>query len=225
MKTRPALLLTILSSTLVFAQAPSAPSKKFDFESDTPGKLPSGFSTALTGAGGPVHWEIKEDATSPSGKKVLAQTSADPTDYRFPLAVLNDVNAADVELSVRIRPVSGRVDQGAGLIWRYQNDNNYYIVRANALENNVVLYKVQNGRRTDLPLRGLGRTYGKPATVPSGQWSVLAVTARGSQFQVSFNGQKLYDVDDTTFTSPGRVGLWTKADSVMYFDDFTITIP
>jgi hypothetical protein len=138
------------------------------------------------------------------------------------VAVLADVSAADVDLSVRFRPVSGRVDQAAGLVWRYRDQDNYYIVRANALEDNVVLYKVENGKRTDLPVRGEGRTYGKKAEVPSGQWSSLRVVAHGRLFEVHFNGAKLYEVEDATFSQPGKVGVWTKADSVTQFDDLTV---
>ena len=153
---------------------------------------------------------------------MLAQTDADATSYRFPIAVVDDVTSADVDLSVRFRPVTGRVDQAAGLVWRYRDANNYYIVRANALEGNVVLYKVENGKRTDLPLKGSGRTYGKKTEVPKNTWSQLGVTARSNLFTVSINGQGLYQVEDTTFTSAGKVGLWTKADSVTYFDDLTV---
>jgi hypothetical protein len=154
--------------------------------------------------------------------KYLAQIDPDNTRSRFPVAVLSDVTAADVDLSTRFRPVSGRVDQAAGLVWRFQNEDNYYIVRANALENNVVLYKVEKGKRTDLPLKGEGRTYGKKAQVPSGQWSTLRVVAAGPRFEVFLNGSKLYDVEDSTFRQAGKVGLWTKADSVTQFDDVTI---
>ena len=165
---------------------------------------------------------MKKDEASPDRGNVLAQTDADRTSYRFPLAVYNDVTAKDVDLSVRFRPVSGRGDQGAGLVWRYQDANNYYVVRANALEGNVVLYKVEKGKRIDLPLKGSGRTYGKKADVPKDKWSVLGLTARGNTFTVSLSGQGLYEVDDTTFAGAGKVGLWTKADSVIYFDDLTI---
>jgi hypothetical protein len=137
--------------------------------------------------------------------KVLAQTDADPTRARFPVAVLSDFTAGDVDLSVRFRPITGRVDQAAGLVWRYRNEDNYYIVRANALEDNVVLYKVENGKRTDLPIKGEGRTYGKPADVPAGQWSTLRVVATGSRFEVYFNGTWLYEVEDTTFGRPARL--------------------
>jgi hypothetical protein len=114
------------------------------------------------------------------------------------------------------------VDQAAGLVWRFQNEDNYYIVRANALENNVVLYKVEKGTRTDLPVKGEGRTYGKKAQVPSGQWSTLRVVAAGPRFDVYLNGTKLYEVEDSTFSQAGKVGVWTKADSVTQFDDLTI---
>ena len=136
----------------------------------------------------------------------LAQTNADATRSRYPVAVVNDVSAVDVDVSVRFRPVSGRVDQAAGLVWRYQNEDNYYLVRANALENNVVLYKVERGRRTDLPVKGEGRTYGKAAKVPAAQWSTLRVVANGPRFEVFFNGGKLYEVEDATFAAAGSSG-------------------
>ena len=114
--------------------------------------------------------------------------------------MLSDVTAADVDLSVRFKPVSGRVDQAAGLVWRYQNEDNYYIVRANALEDNVVLYKVEKGKRTDLPVKGEGRTYGRRRTSPLASGARLRVVARGPRFEVYFNGTKLYQVEDATFT-------------------------
>jgi hypothetical protein len=136
--------------------------------------------------------------------------------------VITDLAAADVDLSVRFKPISGQIDQAGGLVWRYQNQDNYYIVRGNALEDNVVLYKVEGGKRTDLPLKGEGRTYGKKTDVPAGQWSTLRVVANGRLFEVYFNGAKLYEVEDDTFSAPGKVGLWTKADSVTQFDDLTV---
>ena len=105
------------------------------------------------------------------------------------------------------KPVSGRVDQGAGLVWRFLDEDNYYVVRANALEDNVVLYKVENGRRTDLPLKGVGRTYGKEVEVPAGQWSQLGVHVTGNLFQVFLNRDKLFEVEDGTFSNAGKIGL------------------
>jgi hypothetical protein len=124
---------------------------------------------------------------------------------------------------VKFKPVSGEVDRAAGLVWRYRDENNYYIVRANALEDNVVLYKVEEGKRTSLAPKGTPQgTYGVDREVPSGRWSALKVVVEGPSFTVFFDGEKLFEVEDKTFTGAGRVGLWTKADSVTYFDDFEV---
>lgn len=207
--------LAALGATVVVQGA----SRRVDFSDDAVGQPPKGFEfgyTAKTGA--PGKWIVEAEGAN----KYLAQVDADNTRARFPVAVLSDISAADIDLSVRFRAISGRVDQAAGLVWRYRDQDNYYIVRANALEGNVVLYKVEDGKRTDLPVKGEGRTYGKKAEVPAKQWSTLRVVANGRLFEVYFNGTKLYDVEDTTFTQPGKVGVWTKADSVTQFDDLTI---
>src|SRR5687768_2987222 len=210
----------LIATVLLMAMPVHGQARKVDFEQDTVGQPPKGFVFGQTRkTGTPGRWLVQEDKAG----KYLAQLDADGTRNRFPMAVLADVSAANVDLSVRFRPLSGRVDQAAGLVWRYQDEDNYYIVRANALEDNVVLYKVQNGQRTDLPVKGEGRTYGKSAEVPSGQWSTLRVLAAGGRFDVYFNGAKLYEVEDTTFKGPGGVGVWTKADSVTHFDDLMVT--
>ncbi len=193
--------------------------RKVDFSDDTIGQPPKGFEFGHTAkAGAPGKWVIQAEGAN----KYLVQADPDSTRSRFPVAVLSDVSVADLDLSVRFKPVSGRVDQAAGLVWRYRDQDNYYIVRANALEDNVVLYKVENGKRIDLPLKGEGRTYGKKADVPAGQWSTLRVIATGALFEVHSNGTKLYEVEDRTFTQAGKVGVWTKADSVTQFDDLTV---
>ncbi len=208
--------LVAFGATLVVHAA----SRRVDFSDDAVGQPPKGFEFGHTAkAGAPGKWIVQAEGTN----KYLAQVDADNTRARFPVAVVSDISAADIDLSVRFKPVSGRVDQAAGLVWRFQNEDNYYIVRANALENNVVLYKVEKGNRTDLPVKGEGRTYGKKAQVPSGQWSTLRVVAAGPRFEVHFNGSKLYEVEDTTFSQAGKVGVWTKADSVTQFDDLTVT--
>ncbi|MBA3325893.1 MAG: hypothetical protein H0T41_11745 [Rhodobacteraceae bacterium] len=194
-----------------------------DFESTPLGEAPVGFITSVTGEGPAGRWIVQDDPEAPSGARVLAQTSADPRTAQFPLAIYSDFSAADVDLSVRFRPISGKTDQAAGLVWRYLDENNYYVVRANALEGNVVLYKVHDGERADLPLVGQGRTYGAQAAVPADTWSVLGLQAKGDRFTVSLNGAERFEVQDRTFEQAGRVGLWTKADSVSGFDDLTIT--
>jgi hypothetical protein len=193
-----------------------------DFEAMDAGAPPRGWQVAKTNGGDPPRWEVVSDASSPAQAKVLAQLSEDRTSGRFPLAIHPNAELTNGTISVRFKPISGRVDQAAGLVWRYRDENNYYIVRANALEDNVVLYKVENGKRTSLGTLGRSDDYGVKHTVPSEQWSTLAVAFNGSRFAVSFDGTKLFEVEDTTFTGAGRVGLWTKADSVTYFDGFQV---
>lgn len=213
---------TVSAETPVPTQEPGK-SFTYNFDSDPVGGLSAKFHSALTGNGAPGQWAVTADPSAPSQPNVLAQTSADNTSYRFPLAIADEGSFRDLDLSVRFKTISGRVDQAAGLVWRLKDANNYYIVRANALEGNVVLYKVQSGKRTDLPVKGAGRTYGKKASVPSGQWNELRVTVAANLFEVYLNNQKLYEVEDSTFPEGGKVGLWTKADSVTHFDDLRVT--
>ncbi len=213
-----------LLSLLLAAAVLSAQDATIDFNGDKAGQPPSGFSTALTGRGHPGKWVVMKDDASPDRGNVLAQTDADATDYRFPVCVYDGLTAKDADISVKFKAVSGRIDQGAGIVWRYKDKDNYYIVRANALEGNVVLYKVQNGKRADLPLKGQGRTYGMKEKVPSKQWGILRVVAKGNLFEVYHEGRKLYEVEDDTFKEPGKVGVWTKADSVIYFDDLQVKV-
>ncbi len=185
------------------------------------GTLPSGWISAMTHSGDDPRWETIVDDSAPDKRQVLAQLSNDRTSGRFPLAVYEKASIKDGEVSVRCKAVSGQVDQACGVVWRYRDPNNYYITRANALENNVVLYKVENGERKSLAPKGLAsRAYGVKHPVPSGQWNELRVTFQANLMTVFFSGEKLFEVEDTTFSEAGKLGLWTKADSVTYFDDF-----
>ncbi len=187
------------------------------------GLAPAGFSLALTGKGGPATWFIQAHDVEAGMSNVVVQTSSEQTNYRFPLCIYDDFMAKDSELSVRFKPISGQIDQAAGLVWRYQDADNYYVVRANALENNVVLYKMENGKRSDLKPEGARFfSYGAKAPVPGKQWSTLRVVINGDRFTVWLNNEHLFDVEDDTFRAAGKVGLWTKADSVTAFDDLTI---
>jgi hypothetical protein len=200
------------------------PAQSVTFDEQKPGEGPRGMTCALTGKGRPGTWTVREEAGAPSRGIVLVQTDADATSYRFPHCVLDGVVIADLTLSVKLKPVSGRVDQAGGLVFRYRDPLNYYVVRANALESNVVLYKVEKGRRTDLKAEGTGfMAYGKKASVPSGAWSELRVVAHGGRFEVALNGEPLFQVQDATFAAPGQVGVWTKADSVTQFDDLKVS--
>ena len=192
--------------------AAQAPQGGRDFEDAEAGAPPPGFSFALTGGGRPVRWVVLEDPSSPAGPKVLAETSKDRTSDRFPLAILDGFEARDVAVSVRFKPVSGAVDQAAGLVVRLRDPRNYYIARANALEGNVRLYRVVDGRRTQFA--------GVDVPVPRDRWQTLGLRVAGERFEVSLDGRTLFSATDRTFAEAGRIGLWTKADSLTHFDGF-----
>ena len=198
--------LTLATATRATAQT-GGQTTRIDFEK-------AAYTGALTGAGGPVAWTLLDDLTAPSGRKVLAQTSTDKTDYRFPLAILDAPAAADVDVAVKFKPVAGEVDRAAGIAVRLMDRNNYYVVRANALEDNVRLYRMVGGQRSQFA--------GAFAKVPSGQWQELRLKVEASRFEVFLNGKSLYNATDATFAAAGRMALWTKADSVTYFDDLVI---
>lgn len=198
-----------------FALAAAAGDKapvKFDFESDAPGEPPKGFELGRTGEGRPGKWVVREEEGAPSGTKALVQTDADPTDFRFPLAYTGP-DLKDLRLSVRCKPISGKVDQGCGLVFRLKDADNYYVARANALEDNVRLYHVTKGRRHQLASWS-GR-------VASGVWHELAAEVAGDHLEILFDGKKVIDKRDSTFREAGKFGVWTKADSVIAFDDLT----
>lgn len=205
------------------ALSSAASGQELDFEKDRVGEPPARFTITKTGPGESPRWRVEEDSSAPSGKNVLAQRSADGTRSRFPLAVYDKASLTDGTISVRFKALSGKVDQAAGIVWRYRDPENYYVVRANALEENVVLYKVERGKRSDLDPVGSGFfAYGKKAPVRSGAWQELRVDVKEDLFRVSLDGAHLFDVRDATFAGPGKVGLWTKADSVTAFDDLSI---
>ncbi len=194
------------------------------FDTAAVGALPSGWTVAMTHAGAPPHWQIVQDPTAPSAPLVLAQTSQDRTAGRFPMAIWDGVSIRNGEVSVAFKTISGAVDQAAGIVWRYQDAENYYIVRVNALENNVVLYKVEKGIRSSIAPKGMpSRSYGVKHQVPKNTWSNLRIDFKDSQFTVYFDGERMFETADQTFANAGKVGLWTKADSVTYFDNFSVT--
>jgi hypothetical protein len=200
------------------------PAEVIRFDQDIPGQLPPMWTVAMTHSGSAPQWQVVRDLTAPSPPFVIAQISKDKTAGRFPLAVWDRASIRDGEIRVSFKTVSGTVDQAAGVLWRYRDPNNYYVVRANALENNVVLYKVEKGTRLSLPPKGLpSRAYGVKHEIPKLRWNVLRVKFKGALFIVFLNEERLLEVEDGTFTQPGKTGLWTKADSVTYFDDFSVT--
>ena len=193
-----------------------------DFEEDEAAAVPSGVRAGLTGDGPAVDWQVLEVPDAPSGGKVVAQLSADTTNRRYPLLVFEGFEARDVDLEVKFKTISGEVDASGGLLFRYRDDDNYYVVRANSLEDNVVAYKTENGKRSNIGVKGRESAYGVEVDVPHREWNSLRLIARGTLFEVFLNGRKLFEVENDTFQDAGKIGLWTKADAVTQFDDLRV---
>ena len=181
------------------------------------GAAPVDFEFARTGQGRPAQWAVAADATA-SGGRAIEQTSTDTTDYRFPMAIYQKVSAQDVDLTVHFKAVAGKVDQAGGIVVRLADSNNYYVVRANALEDNVRFYRMVKGQREQLE--------GANTKVTANEWHQLGLRAEGERFTITFDGKQLFTATDQTFTGAGKVALWTKADSVTRFDRIEIkTLP
>lgn len=183
------------------------------FDSTAIGQLPPDFFTALTGGGVPVVWAVREDPTAPEHHRVLVQESSDDTSYRFPLCIYDQVVAADVAAEVKWKALSGQVDEAGGIVLRYTPEN-YYIARANVLEDNVDLFKTVKGKRSKIEE--------VPVKVAKDRWHTLRFEARGKHLKVIFDGQTVIEKNDRSLSRPGMIGLWTKADSVSAFTDFKI---
>ncbi len=178
-----------------------------------PANLEPDFKLWGTGEGGAGEWALVADPTA-AGGRAIAQVSKDRTDYRFPLAVYKPYSGKDVEVSVRFKPVAGVVDQAGGAVVRLQTPDDYYVARANALENNVGFYRVVKGQREQLASAN--------AKVAANAWHTLALKAEGDRFTVTFDGKELFTAQDGTIPQAGKVARWTKADSVTYFDTVSI---
>jgi len=203
-----------LSITMLAATAALAGDEKFD--TAAPGTLPADWICGVTGNGSPV-WKVEADASAPSKPNVLKQSGKGT----FPWCVKQSAQITDGFVEVKFKAVAGSQDRAAGIVWRARDANNYYVTRANALEDNVVLYKTVNGVRSPLDIVGRKGGYGTDIKVPANVWHSLRVDFNGSRFRVSYNGKQIFEVEDSTFADAGKVGLWTKADSVTLFDQIT----
>jgi hypothetical protein len=205
---RTTLLISIIMTTSAVGQT------TVSFDEAT--SLPAGWKTGITGSG-TAKWEVVRHDAPTSPPHVLKQSGV----ATYCWASKTDAVLKDGFVEVKFNPLSGKEDQAGGLVFRFQDANNYYVVRGNALEGNVVLYKTVNGKRSSLQLKGRKTGYGLEAKVVQNKWNTLRVDFAGSLFTVSLNGSKLFDVEDQTITRGGSIGVWTKADSVTLFDDFT----
>ena len=202
MKTLNALLLMIV---LTHSAATAA---TINFDDVAPDAPPPGWTATKTG-NGEAKWTIAKDDTAPSKPNVLKQSG----EATYPLCLKNETSLKDGFVEVKFKPISGKEDQAGGLVWRAKDSDNYYVARANALEDNVTIYHTIQGKRTEKK-----RTNMK---VASNQWHTLRVDFIGTHFTVTFDGKTAIEWEDQTFTKPGMVGVWTKADSVTLFDDFS----
>ena len=198
-------IATIFAITLL---AGVALADTVNFDNFKTGAPPPGWTATKTGSG-TAKWTIEQDDSAPSKPNVLKQSGQ----ATYPVCIKDDTSLKDGFVEVKFKPISGKEDQAGGLIWRAKDSNNYYIARANALEDNVTIYHTINGRRTEKK-----RTNMK---VASNQWHTLRVDFQDNRFTVTLDGKKAIDWDDNTFKDAGKVGVWTKADSVTLFDDFT----
>ena len=197
-------LATVMLTSAVLA---AAPIDTVNFDSAASGTSPAGWTATKTGSG-EARWTIEKDDTAPSKPNVLKQSGV----ATYPVAFKNDTSVKDGFVDVKFKPISGKDDQAGGVVWRLKDANNYYVARVNALEDNVTIYDTVNGRRTERK-----RTNMK---IASNEWHTIRVDFQDNHFTVTVDGRKAIEWDDVTFKDAGKVGVWTKADSVTMFDDF-----
>jgi len=211
MRSLPIGILSLLAlASIAFAQT------TVSFDQLPLGPLAPPWLTGVTGSG-ISKWEVVAEDSAPSKPHVLKQSG----EAKFAWAVKPDLKIRDGFAEVKFKALTGHEDQAGGLVWRWLDADNYYVVRGNALEGNVVLYKTVGGKRSSLSVKGRLFGYGVDAEVPSGKWNTLRVEFTAKLFTVFFNSKQLFQVEDDTFKEAGAVGLWTKADSVTVFDEFT----
>jgi len=191
----------------IFAASASY-AETINFDTDAPGSLPLAWEQGVTGRGG-AKWAVRQDESAPSRPNVLQQSASGT----FPWCVLRNTSVENGFVEVRFKALAGKEDQAGGVVWRWKDGNNYYVARANALENNVSLYYTEGGRRNTIKY--------VDAPVPPKVWHTLRVEFSGRRISVALNGKTYIDLDDAHVSGSGAVGLWTKADSVTAFDDFS----
>ena len=198
---------TCIAVATIFA-ASAASAETINFDSDPPGRLPPAWKQGVTGRGSAL-WAVRADDSAPSKPNVLQQSASGA----FPWCVLPGASIENGFVEVRFKPISGRDDQAGGVVWRWKDGDNYYVARANALEDNVSLYHTSNGRRITIKYVN--------APVAKNTWHTLRVEFSGKRIKVALDGKIYIDLEDAHISGTGAVGLWTKADSITSFDDFS----
>jgi hypothetical protein len=190
------------------AFAAGAVGETINFDRETLGMSPGGWIAGVTGRGEP-HWSVEADPGAPSPPNVLRQSGSGD----FPWCVKQGTSISDGYVEVKFKAIKGREDQAGGVVWRWKDADNYYVARANALENNVSLYYTESGRRKTIKY--------VDAPVAQNTWHVLRVEFHGTRIRVLLNQKVYIELADTRIAGSGAVGVWTKADSVTAFDDFS----
>ena len=201
---------------LVNARAGDQVKQQISFEKGKVGELPPGWKSGVTGKGGTESvWKIAEDKSAPVGTKVLFQTSKNPS-QTFNVC-LNEEGGKhkDVDITVAVKAVDGKGDQGGGIIWRAKDKDNFYVVRINPIEKNFWLYKNVKGTRASIKKSDV-------AVGETGKWHIIRVVHTDNKIQCYFDGKLLIDLTDDEYAEAGYVGLWTKADAQTYFADLQI---
>ena len=188
----------------------TALAETINFDDAKAGAPPPGWKSAVTG-NGTAKWSVEQDSSAPSKPNVLKQSGVGT----FPICIYESANLKDGFVEMKFKPVAGKEDQAGGVIWRVQDSNNYYIARANALEDNVTIYHTIDGKR--VAFKSIN------TKVTSGVWHTLRVDFKGNKFTVTFDGNRVIEATDESFANAGKVGVWTKADSVTLFDDFSFS--
>jgi len=216
MVTRPVLMLTLLWAAVPSHAESVKTSKAWNFDSSSPGTLPEGFRLGRLYDGRPAgDWQVLETADAVSAQHVLAQLSDKGAEHAYKMVLIDGTESSDLELSVSFRAVGGKGDMGGGLIWRAADDRNYYLTRANPLEQNIRLYRVEKGVRKMIA--------NQDQTIDVRKWHRLRVVTQGCQIQVFYDDVRVFDQCDRSL-SAGKIGLWTKSDAVSYFDDLQLII-
>ena len=197
---------------------------RLNFDSLKPGTLPPNWTQTHTHRGAAPHWEIRRDPTAPSPPNVFAQASTAESEFEFPLAVFDKVICSDGDLSVKFKILpSAKPFKTAGVIWRYQDPRNYYLLHFSVDEKNIVMFRVQNGKARAVPVIGAPTGgFGVHHDVRTGQWYIARVVFRGQNFHIWFGNRQLFDAEDGGIPGAGKTGIWTKDGTIAYFDDFRI---
>ena len=191
--------------------------KTWTFEGVPAGQIPKAWKAEATGVQNPLAtWEVVKDPTAPSGKKVLALTKVNHhSGGTFNLCWTDRVSFLNGTLEVAFKAVSGRIDQGGGILWRARDRDNYYVARFNPLEDNFRIYYVKNAVRRMMATARV--------KLAAGKWHTMKIVQHGNHYACFLDDRKYLDGEDAHFTKPGGVGLWTKSDAATSFDDFKVT--